>query len=180
MSDATFSPCRTWRYTLTREIQGQREIELRQGGSLGEVVYLPGREVPVRTVLFVMLNPSTADETKNDRTVERCERFAKLWGFDRLTVCNLFALQSTDPKALYAHPDPVGPENDQWITRSLRAADLVIAAWGNHGDHLGRGDAVLRRLAKRTEVHVLGLNKGGQPKHPLYLRSDTRPVTVAI
>ena len=32
-------------------------------------------------IMFVGLNPSTADENKNDPTVRRCIGFAERWGF---------------------------------------------------------------------------------------------------
>ena len=74
----------------------------------GQYRYRLGRQWgPGQYLLFVMLNPSTADEVVNDPTVERCERRARLWGYDGLVVTNLFALVSTDPKGLLAAADPM-------------------------------------------------------------------------
>jgi hypothetical protein len=158
MNSAAFSPCRTWRYTLTREWES----------SLGDS--------EARSCLFVCLNPSTATETKDDPTIRRCIGFAKTLGYSRLTVCNIFALRSTDPKALYAHADPVGPENLEHIESEAVRHELLIAAWGNHGELCGQGVTVMNLLRVLAgAVHVLGLNATGQPKHPLYLRGDTRP-----
>ena len=50
-----------------------------------------------RTVLFVGLNPSTADATADDPTIRRCAGFARSWSFDWLLMGNLYALRSTDP-----------------------------------------------------------------------------------
>jgi len=36
-----------------------------------------------------MLNPSTADETDDDRTIGRCVAFAQTWGAGGIVVCNL-------------------------------------------------------------------------------------------
>jgi hypothetical protein len=126
--------------------------------------------------VFTMLNPSTADAFKLDATVTRCVRFARAWGFGALEVVNVFAYRSTDPKGLYGHPDPVGPGNDDAIVAAAKAAGQVIAAWGVHGALGGRAEAV-RRLLDHTGVTltVLGLTKGGHPKHPLYLPGDTMP-----
>lgn len=139
-----------------------------------------------RTVAFVGLNPSTADETQDDPTVRRCIGFARSWGFERMVMLNLFALRSTDPRALRKHPDPVGPLNDEWLIEETRKADMVVCAWGTNGAFIPQGKhaAMLRcdfmhlRLASLVpeKLRVLGLTKGGHPKHPLYLRADTEPV----
>jgi hypothetical protein len=60
--------------------------------------------------LFIMLNPSTADEHVLDPTVKKCVKWARSWGFGALDVCNLFAWRATDPSELYHIPDPVGPD----------------------------------------------------------------------
>ena len=56
--------------------------------------------------LFVMLNPSKADEVRSDPTVTRSKGFARSWGYGTLWVCNIFALRSTDPKALRQNRRP--------------------------------------------------------------------------
>lgn len=128
-------------------------------------------------VLFVMLNPSTATETQNDPTVERCERRARALGYGSFGVGNIFAFRATDPKVMRACADPVGPQNDAAILAMAHEADRVVCAWGTHGLHLGRGAAVeaLLRETGRPLFH-LGLSKAGLPKHPLYIGYDTQPV----
>ena len=129
------------------------------------------------TVLFVCLNPSTADEVRDDPTIRRCAGYAQRWGFSRLVVCNLFALRSTDPRALYEHSDPIGPANDHHLLDEAGRADRIVAAWGAHGGYKQRGETVLRMLLElEREVHMLGQTKDGQPRHPLYLRADTEPL----
>ncbi len=122
-----------------------------------------------------MLNPSTADETENDPTVRRCIGFAQEWKCGSLEVVNIFAYRSTDPKKLEKVPDPVGPDNDNSILKAAHRADIVVAAWGTWGRVQDRGEAV-RRLLESCDVHHLGLTKAGYPKHPLYLRADTKPI----
>lgn len=125
-------------------------------------------------LLMIMLNPSTADEERNDPTVERCERRARADGFGGLLVANIFALRSTDPKALYAHPSPVGPRNDAAILAMAREAGAVVCAWGVHGALSGRGlDVAARLTAAGIRFGVLGLTREGHPRHPLYMASAT-------
>lgn len=154
-SVAVFSDCERYRYVLTRvwDDEGQK-------------------------ALFVMLNPSTADEFKNDPTVERCERRARALGFGAFRVVNIFAFRATDPKVMRAEPEPIGPKNDAAILQSARDwADTIVCAWGNHGDHMGRGEAVatLLRSTGRPLTH-LGLTATGQPKHPLYISYSQGPI----
>lgn len=153
-TNAIFSPCRTWRYTLNRQF----------GSGNG------------RACMFLMLNPSTADEVQNDPTIRRCINFAKAWGYSRLTVCNIFAYRSTDPKGLRQTPDPIGPYNDHHIVACHSESLLTIAAWGVHGEYLGRAEQVVKLLAdSSTPLMCLGKTKDGQPKHPLYVAGATVP-----
>lgn len=128
------------------------------------------------TILFVMLNPSTATELRNDPTVERCERRARAMGFGSFAVCNIFALRSTDPRALRSHPEPVGSGNDRVIARSAALASAVVCAWGSHGEFLSRGhlvESMLRGMG--LDLLCLGLCSSGQPRHPLYVGYSTSP-----
>lgn len=153
-SEAVYSDCEAYRYRLTRVWDGT------------------GRRAG-----FVMLNPSTATEAQNDPTVERCERRARALGFGSFTVVNIFAWRDTDPRAMRAAADPIGPENDQAILDCARTADQIICAWGAHGAFLGRGPqvaALLRGVEK--PLYHLGLSKEGHPKHPLYIPYSTTPI----
>ncbi len=127
-------------------------------------------------VLFIMLNPSVADEERNDPTIRRCIGFARSWGFGLLEVVNLFALMSTDPKGLLDAEDPVGPDTDATIQAALQRADRVILAWGNHGSrHRERAAHVTKMALDLSTPHHLGLTKLGFPRHPLMVPSNTVP-----
>lgn len=123
-------------------------------------------------VLFVMLNPSTADETVDDPTIRRCIAFAKSWGFGSLSVGNLFALRTPSPLKLKQSESPIGSLNDTWLQELQTAASLTISAWGNHGSFMGRSSVVRARL---SQPHILGLTKAGEPRHPLYVSATTQP-----
>ena len=120
-------------------------------------------------VMFLMLNPSVADAEQPDPTMTRCVNYAKAWGYPALVIGNLFALRSTDPKALYRAADPIGPDNDRHLVETAAEAGLIIGAWGNNGLHMGRDVAVRRLIPGMKALAFTGL---GQPGHPLYLRGD--------
>lgn len=133
--------------------------------------------------MFLMLNPSTADETVNDPTVERCQRRATAAGAGGLLVGNLFALRSTDPRGLYTCADPVGPENDAALLAMGARADAIVLAWGVHGALRERGYEVCRLLVRAGlghKLHALGITKDGAPRHPLYLPYTAAPVRFSV
>ncbi len=155
MHDAKFSSDRRYRYRL--------EAKLSDAGGV---------------CVFVMLNPSRADEVRSDPTVTRCKDFAKRWGYGRLWVCNLFAFRTPHPDELKSAMDPVGSGNREEILASARSADLIVCAWGNDGAHLDRGSETMRALRSAglsAKMRHLGMTKQNQPKHPLYLKADTKP-----
>jgi len=124
--------------------------------------------------MFLMLNPSTADANLPDPTITRCIGFAQRWGYGALLVGNIFALRSTDPKGLRTLW-PVGPLNNQWILKMAEESAIVVAAWGNHGTLFGRSGQV-EILMSHFDLMCLGVTSSGEPKHPLYLRSDLVPL----
>lgn len=156
VSDASFDPSRRFRYRLDRAWEPEKP-----------------------RAVFVMLNPSTADESVLDPTIRRCAGFAHAWGFGGITIGNLFALRSTDPvalkKAIAAGESPIGPWNDEHLDAMCSSAGLVVCGWGTHGAFLNRGSAVALRLARFANLHALALTRGGAPGHPLYLSAARKP-----
>ena len=118
-------------------------------------------------ILFVMLNPSTADGTSDDPTIRRVVNFAKSWGYGRVYVANLFAFRSTDPKGLRSARDPVGPENVEIVADLVSKASRTVYAWGN-----GRAEPEWLRSLVRTP-YCIQTGKHGVPKHPLFMRKDS-------
>ena len=157
ISSAVISDCGTYRYRLTRIWDESKPV-----------------------MAWVMLNPSTADGSTDDPTIRRCINFAKAWGYGGITVVNLYALRATDPKQLWQHQDPVGPDNDAELAKVAEQFPLVVLAWGSNAKP-ERTTVVLRILSRaRGLCTVLGWTKGGEPRHPLYVRADTGPVRANI
>lgn len=147
---ADFSLCRKWRYTLIREWNDN----------------LP-------RVVFILLNPSTANELKDDPTNRRGIDFARRWAYGSVVFVNLFAVRSPNPQIIKEVSDPIGPENDEYILKECKRADLIICAWGTKGFQFGRDRAVLSIIPR--PIYSLGLTKENYPQHPLYLKNKTKP-----
>lgn len=130
------------------------------------------------SLLFVMLNPSTADAERDDPTIRRCIGFARAWGFGGVEVVNLFAWRATLPRQLAAAKDPVGRHNDAAILEAVARSRAVIAAWGVHGALRGR-DAQVARLLAATRLRCLGVTRDGAPRHPLYVAAKVRAADFA-
>lgn len=143
---ALFSPCERFRYRLWR-------------------VW----DITKAVLVFVMLNPSTADKDRNDQTVERCERRARALGFGGVAVYNAFAYRSTDPAELPKVSDPIGRDNDDHLStiRATYPGCTIVVGWGNHAELGLRAYAVLALLGE--PIQCLGVNANNSPKHPLYV-----------
>lgn len=129
------------------------------------------------TVVWCMLNPSTASAYEDDPTLRRCIEFSRLWGYNALRVVNLYALRTTDPARLRQLNYPIGLDNWKWLDSATRHANSarVLLAWGSHVHSTVYARAVAHVLSGNIGAYVLGYNKDGQPKHPLYLKKDLRP-----
>lgn len=151
-NECVFSPCRRWRYLLKRVVN----------------------EAGVGVCLWIMANPSIADEYKLDPTLTRCADYTERWGFAEMRVANARAWVSTDPKAVPADPLAIGPENDQHILEQVVQAKLVVCGWGALGGE--RGPRVLQLIKPYCVPHALKLNKSdNSPSHPLYLAKSIQP-----
>lgn len=123
-----------------------------------------------QTVMWIMLNPSTADAETDDPTIRRCISFSKYWGFGSMLVGNLYAYRATDPRELARH-DAAGPDNAYHLYEMSKQCSKIICAWGNPG-----GDAHPRLCIGPQAMWCLGKNTSGTPKHPLYLPARLLPI----
>lgn len=156
IAGATVSDCGRYRYTLERRWSAV-----------------------ARYVLWVMLNPSTADAFVDDATIRVCMGYARRWGYSGILVGNLYAWRATDPRDLLAAhkrgEDIVGAENAEHLEGLTRRAGIMVLAWGVPGPIRGTAQATLRALPASLTRHVLTLNKSGHPCHPLYKSAQLVP-----
>ena len=145
---ANFSSCRKYRYSLSRIWDKQKKF-----------------------VLFIGLNPSTADEEMDDPTIRRCSGYAQKWGYGGFMMVNLFAYRTTLPSNLKKVKYPVGSENDKYIVKLSKKADITVAAWGDNGNLYSRDKQILSLV---PNLMCLKINKSGQPAHPLYLKKGLK------
>jgi len=123
--------------------------------------------------MFIGLNPSTADEMKDDPTIRRCVGFAMDWGCGGLCMTNLFALRATNPVEIMSPcVEPVGFDTDYWLFKCAWKAKIVVAAWGTKGEYQQRDKIVYGMI---ENLKCLGLTKAGHPQHPLYLPKNIKP-----
>ncbi len=143
---AVLSECGLYRYRLTR-------------GDLSD------------PLVFIMLNPSTADASEDDPTIESCLRFVKANDKTGLIVYNLYSMRSRDPGSLWASLDPVGVDNDRHLLEAAQKHKNIVCAWGVNA----RPDRVkvVAGLLLENGVSLLciGKNKHGSPQHPLFKKA---------
>lgn len=141
-----------------------------------QILPVGNAEQKLGSIVFVMLNPSTADAETDDQTIRRCISFSRSWGYSQLAVVNLYALRSKDPKLLLSDPDPVGPENDGYI-RAWTGQLTTVVAWGAAApaDRVAEfWEIVKDRQSPRSFLWCLGTTRSGAPRHPCRLRVDTQ------
>lgn len=129
-----------------------------------------------KMLMFIGLNPSTANENKNDNTITKLVKITQNNGYDGFWMLNLFALISTDPNNLLNQCiSTIGSKNDQFLRRYALRSEKVVFCWGSFsqayeplGDFLSdsRADQVAKMFP--GERYCLQHNSTGRPKHPLY------------
>ncbi len=151
--DACISDCGLYRYSLTRDWEEENPL----------------------TMVFIMLNPSTADAYEDDPTIRRCISFAQREGCGALEVVNLFAFRATNPKEMLAAEDPVGPLNDGILCEAVAEGHHRVCAWGAKGHHMKRDEWALEMIREMgaTPLALKISEKTGKPHHPLYLPADS-------
>lgn len=147
---AEFSVCGLYRYILWRIWDTQKPL-----------------------VMFIGLNPSTANATSDDPTIRRVKRFAHEWGYGGVYMLNCFPYISTDPKKLYNFGNT--KENDDWLKKISDKCDKIVFAWGSFDvvEDKFRDQEMMEMF---PDAEALIINRNGSPRHPLYVKSDTKTV----
>lgn len=155
---AVLSSCGTYRYTLLRIWNCAKP-----------------------RVVWVMLNPSTADALQDDPTIRKCASFADLWGFGAIEVVNAFGYRATDPRDLHnavrgpRNSDIVGRDNDYGVLGisglipALDRAGKIVVAWGAHLAVFPNRRRQLTQILQGRRIECLGVTQDKHPKHPLYV-----------
>ena len=120
----------------------------------------------LRPILWVMLNPSTADAAIDDPTIKRCMAFSARWGYGAMWVGNLYAFRSSDPSVLWTMgaEEARGPHNVLHLREMANESALTVCAWGTMGAH----EYLLRNdYWSPGGLWCIGRTKDGFPKHPL-------------
>ena len=158
-TDAIISECGKYRYYLSRKISN----------------------INTNLLLFIMLNPSTADASEDDNTIRRCRGFCERLGYGLLGVVNLFDYRATNQDELKKVTVPCSEKNMEYIKGAVIKADKIICAWGGKIPVKGQDKKIIDILRQEDITpYALGLTKEGFPKHPLYLSNETRPVIFQI
>lgn len=132
----------------------------------------------LKYLMVIGLNPCAADRTISDPYLKRCAVFARKWGFGGIHLCNLFGFQVSNSKVLLLHHDPVGKDNDYHIERVAGESGMVLAAWGNLGDHMLRDEAVMAITGKlNINVRHMGMTIKAHPVNLLFVSQRTIPLT---
>lgn len=125
-------------------------------------------------VMFIGLNPSTANAQNDDPTIRRIVSISKNLGYGGVYMMNCWTYISTDPAQLKVNPMNEEINNHNLIIVASKCKD-VIFAYGNFKivSDTGRDKELKEMFPKALALHI---NKNGSPKHPLYVRSDVVPV----
>ena len=117
-------------------------------------------------VLYIMLNPSYADDELDDPTIKRLIFFSKKFKFGGFYVTNLFTQITPYPKELNMD-NHLKKKNLKIISELIKKSNSIVYAWGN----LVNEPRELLSIVKNPLCFKKNLN--GTPRHPLYLPSSS-------
>jgi hypothetical protein len=154
---AEFSACGRYRHWLSRCWRGDEHID--------------------RYVLWIGMNPSTAESNIDDPTIRKEMKFTRNWGFDEYIKVNVMDLRATNPKNLIAWGSvPCSNDNFDHIRRLAGSAALIVAAWGTLPKPLRNFATSVELMLRPRMLLCVGTTKDGSPRHPLYVRDATKPI----
>ena len=155
-SGAIFSQCRKYRYVLWR-IWDDLKPKL----------------------LFIGLNPSTGNELEDDPTIRRIKKFANNWGYGGVYLMNLYAYITPNPKDLFKQTD-LQKDNFKHMLHYSKLSNNILLAYGNFKLPNSQPIDIIKYYMKHKNIFILGTNKNGTPKHPLYISGNTQPIKIYL
>lgn len=146
---AILSSCLNYRYVLSRIWDSTQEM-----------------------MVFIGLNPSTADAEQDDPTIRKCAHFAQQEGCGGFHMLNIFAFRTPYPQELYRQKNGVGPENDRYLREFLGKKGPKVLMWGRKPHEMPENQAFLQNF--KGPWQCFSVNKDGSPKHVLYIPAKER------
>jgi hypothetical protein len=143
-SNAIFSEDKNYRYVLSRIENPQKEI-----------------------IMFVGLNPSTANESKNDATITKITKIVRNNGFGGFYMLNLFGIVSAYPEILTKDIVASVGDNDKYLLEYSQKVNKIVFCWGGFKEAKERAE-IVKKMFPNKNLCYLHLNKDESPKHPLY------------
>ena len=119
--------------------------------------------------MIIGLNPSTANENTDDPTIRRLKSIMRYNGFGGFYMLNLFTYITAYSSELIKYENR-SVFADGYLRKYSDKCEKIIFAWGNFKEAEERG----REVMNMFDGYVFGLNKNGSPKHPLYLKTETK------
>lgn len=126
------------------------------------------KELP--KIAFIGLNPSTANHLKDDPTIKRVRRFAKDWGYGGFYMLNLFTKVTPNPDDLLIEPN-IKMTSNYYLSHYASLSNEICFCWGAFKQAQKRAKEIIEMFPDAT---TLGYNNNGSPKHPLFVRADTK------
>ena len=118
-------------------------------------------------ILYIMLNPSLADDKNDDPTIRRLINFTKKFNYGGFLVGNIFTKITPNPKELDKSKG-MSDKNFEELIKLINKVDQIVYAWGSSIEE----PQLLKKLVLNPKC--FGKNLNGTPKHPLYLPSQTK------
>lgn len=161
---ASLSDDKRHRFLLTRKWKTQKE-ERYILGLYGEV-------------LWILLNPSNANDTIDDPTIKKIVTFTDRMGFTSLSVVNLYSYISSSPAVLWNEQTREERKdlNFAYIKAAADKATRIMFTWGDYQvAHTMGAKITAMLLANGNRIfYCLGKNVNGSPKHPVRLSYSTQ------
>lgn len=128
-------------------------------------------------VLYVGVNPSTADAKVDDATIRRLNHFTRQEGYGGFYIINLYTRITPHYEQLKSFKKINSSVSNYYIEKYARKSNLVCLMYGRRGHDTARYEEVLALLdltCNSKPIMCFGYNANGTPVHPLMIANKTR------